>query len=82
MNRAQRTFLSVISAAALLAAAVLVAQQDRPSDNTVRNAKQTGPADTVIVNGVPEPVYRSVKGIVPPRQIYSPAPSTLLICYA
>jgi TonB family protein len=74
MNRAQRTFLGVLSAAALLAAAVLVAQQDRPSDNTVGSAKQTGLADTVIVNGVAEPLYRSMKGIVPPRQIYSPPP--------
>ena len=74
MNRAQRIFLSVLSATALLAAAVLVAEQGRPSENTVGSAKQSGPADTVIVNGVAEPVYRSMKGIVPPRQIYSPPP--------
>jgi TonB family protein len=46
--------------------AVLVAQEEP--------VKTPPPADTVVVNGVSEPVYKLRDGVKPPRATYSPGP--------
>lgn len=74
MNRAKHKLLGVLFAAVLLLAASLSAQQNKTGDIPVNGSGQPVAADTIVVNGVSEPVYHSTKGIIPPRQIYSPPP--------
>jgi TonB family protein len=56
-----------VSGFLLLVCATFLVGQGEP-------AKTPPPAETVVVNGVTEPVYKVRDGVKPPRAIYSPEP--------
>jgi len=73
MNRVLHLLPSLVLGSTLLAA-MARSPQDKPDKTSGQSVDDGGPARTVMVNGLPEPVYHVGKGITPPRPTYSPQP--------